>query len=72
MVDMMLIQACQISSCIVTAAHIHGNVDLNQITNALSVLWNFTAEPNSLDILFFTVFEVLVIDGFPFGAEWRK
>ena len=59
-------------SKLVTAAPVYGNVDLNQVTHALSVLWNFTAEPNSLDMLFFTVFEVFVVAGFPFGTEWRE
>ena len=52
---------------------IYRNKRLTQysITHALSALWNFTVEPKSLDMLFFTVvFEVLFVAGFPLGAEW--
>ena len=38
-------------------------------THALRALWNFTVEPKSLEMLFFTVvFEVLFVVGFPLGA----
>ena len=49
-----------------------GEESLIIITYALSVLWNFTAEPKNLDMLFLTVFEVLLVVGFPFGAEGER
>lgn len=50
--------------------HTRGNDDeTNEITYALSVLWNFTAELKSLVMLFLTVFEVLFVVGVPLGAE---
>jgi hypothetical protein len=36
----------------------------------LRALWNFTVEPKSLEMLFFTVaFDVLFVAGVPLGAE---
>lgn len=49
-----------------------GEESLINITYALSVLWNFTAEPKNLDMPFLTVFEVLLVVGFPFGAEGER
>lgn len=49
-----------------------GEESLIIITYALSVLWNFTAEPKNLDMPFLTVFEVLLVVGFPFGAEGER
>ena len=61
------------SQSITEAQPYMGTRDDNSIrsTHALRALWNFTVEPKSLDMLFFTVvFDVLFVGGFLLGAEW--